>query len=46
MVLNHIIGQFYDYDQGDNGLTSIEFGLYGFTDALAAYNKYCNKEKN
>ena len=39
----NFVGQFYDYNQnGYNGLTSIEFGLNGFTDALEAYNNNCN----
>ncbi|HEU5281716.1 MAG TPA: hypothetical protein VFU82_07055, partial [Gammaproteobacteria bacterium] len=37
-----LIGQFYNYSQTSyDGLTSITFGLSGFTDALDSYNENC-----
>lgn len=39
--LDYFLGQFYDYSH-DSGMTSIKFGLDGFTEALAAYNKNCS----
>lgn len=41
-----LIGQFYNYTHsGYDGLTSITFGLSGFTDALAAYNENCKSNR-
>lgn len=38
--LDYFTGNFYNHTQ-PNGMTSIKFGLSGFTEALGAYNKYC-----
>jgi len=40
----YFIGQFYNYSH-QPGMTTIKFGLDGFTEALAAYNKFCNKDE-
>lgn len=38
--LNYFLGQFYHYTQSD-GMTTIKFGLNGFTEAYGAYKKLC-----
>ena len=38
--LDGFLGQFYHHSQ-PNGMTTIKFGLNGFTEALGAFNKYC-----
>jgi hypothetical protein len=43
LLLDHVIGQFYDETNGM--MTSITFGLNGFTEALQGYNQFC-KNKN
>jgi len=38
--LDYFLGQFYGYTQPE-GMTTVKFGLTGFTEALGAYTKYC-----
>lgn len=40
---DNFLGQFYNYNH-DSSMATITFGLDGFTEALAAYNKICNKQ--
>jgi serine protease Do len=41
---DYFLGQFYDYDHQQD-ITTIKFGLDGFTEALAEYNKICTKNE-
>lgn len=38
--LDYFLGQFYGYTQSE-GMTTIKFGLIGFTEAFGAYTKHC-----
>jgi serine protease Do len=38
--LDYFVGQFYGYTQAE-GMTTIKFGLTGFTEAFGAYTKHC-----
>ncbi len=38
--LDDFLGQFYGYTQS-GGMTTVKFGLTGFTEAFGAYSKYC-----
>lgn len=40
LELDYFVGQFYGYTHSE-GMTTIKFGLTGFTEALGSYNKYC-----
>lgn len=42
--LDDFLVQFYGYNYS-NSMTTIKFGLDGFTEALAAYNKLCNQDE-
>lgn len=39
---DYFLGQFYHFNE-QPGMTTIKFDLDGFTEALAAYNKFCDK---
>lgn len=39
---DYFLGSFYNYN-GHSDMSTIKFNLNGFTEAFAAYNKFCNK---